>query len=86
MTVQDGLLTPGEVLNRIPDLTRDKLNYWLLKGYIKPIIITKGIRRYNFYSEDSFKRIEIASELIIGQGVKDSYAFNRIENEFDKKP
>jgi len=69
------LLNPGDVLNAISGLKREKLMYWVLKGYIRTHRETRGKRDYVFfYKEDLPKISEVYRRIVIG-GMKDKEAF-----------
>ncbi len=62
------LLHPGDVLNAISGLKREKLMYWVLKGYIRTHRETRGKRDYVFfYKEDLPKISQVYRMIVIGE-------------------
>ena len=78
---------PGDILIAVSGLTRDKLNYWVLKGYIQPIQITKGKSKqvYNNYTNDTLALTKEAYQMIVVDGLKDSKTFERLREESQMK-
>lgn len=77
-------LSPGEVLKAVPGLTRDKLNYWVLKRYIDAIVDQRGNRKYNFFGPKDLPIIKKAYDYIMIKKMKDSEAFRKIYEELNK--
>ncbi len=74
-------LAPGEILNLVQGLTRDKLSYWSDKGYLPVIVEQRANQNYRFYQTKHVPIIEKAHELIVEGGMKDRQAFNKIYND-----
>ncbi len=57
-------MTPKEILDRIPGLTRDQLAYYTKSGYVRPQKIRRGKNEYSEYSDDDFVVIRSAFDYI----------------------
>ena len=68
-------MTPKEILDRIPDLTRDQLAYYAKSGYVHPQKIRRGKNEYAEYSDDDFLVIQIAFNYISRYGTTPKLAF-----------
>ncbi len=77
-------LSPKEVLEAVPALTREKLNHWVLKRYIYANIDQRGNRKYNFFKHKALPIIIKAYDYIMIKKMKDSEAFKKIHDEFNK--
>lgn len=84
MTNINNNMSPGEVLREVPGLTRDKLNYWVLKRYIDVVVDQRGNRKYNFFRQKDLLIIQKAYDYIIIKKMKDSEAFRKIYEELNK--
>lgn len=78
-------LSPKEVLEAVPGLTRDKLNYWALKRYIDVDVEKRGNRKYNYFNPSILPIIKKAYDYIIINKMKDSDAFEKIYEEVKNK-
>lgn len=72
-------MSPKEVLDAVPGLTRDKLNYWALKRYVNVKVDRKGNRNYNYFSRKELPIIKKAYHYIIENKMKDNEAFKKIK-------
>ncbi|MCP4681069.1 MAG: hypothetical protein GY864_01885 [Desulfobacterales bacterium] len=79
-------LSPGEVLEKIPGLRRDKLNYWAKSGYLEIVREQIGNRDFTFYPKSSLPTIKAAYKLIVEGGMKDKVAFKRIDEKRSPQP
>jgi hypothetical protein len=79
-------LSPIEILEKFPNLKREKLMYWTTKGYLKTKVETKGNRKYNYFYPEDLPKIERAYDLIIVRKMKDCEAFNIINKENNNQP
>ena len=68
-------LSPGDILRKIPGLTRDKLSYWVLKRYVPAKIESSGNRNVTKFEESVLPFIQKAYELIVVRKIKDREAF-----------
>lgn len=68
-------MTPKEILERIPDLTRDQLAYYTKSGYVRPQKIRRGKNEYAEYSDDDFVVIQNACNYIHQFGTTPKLAF-----------
>ena len=79
----DGM-SPKEVLDAVPGLTRDKLNYWVLKQYIDVDVDQRGNRKYNYFRPKELPIIKKAYDYVMIKKMKDSEAFGKICEELKK--
>lgn len=69
------LLNPGEVLSAVSGLKREKLMYWVLRGYIRTHRETRGKRDYVYFYKEDLPKINQAYRMIVVGGMKDKEAF-----------
>ena len=74
------LLHPGDVLNAISGLKREKLMYWVLKGYIRTHRETRGKRDYVFFYKEDLPKISQVYRMIVIGGMKDKEAFAKFSS------
>jgi hypothetical protein len=74
------ILTPGEVLNAVLGLKREKLMYWALKGYITVKKETRGKRDYFLFYATDLPKIQQAYKLIVIGSMKDKEAFAKLSD------
>ncbi|MBT6690420.1 hypothetical protein HN903_02545 [archaeon] len=79
MALNNNYLGPGEVLEIVEGLKRDKLAYWTNKNYIPREIEQRGKRDYTYYHKKDIKLIQNAYQLIVVGGMKDKEAFERLK-------
>ncbi len=68
-------MTPKEILERIPDLTRDQLAYYAKSGYVRPQKNQRGKNEYAEYSDDDYLVIRGAFDYINRFGTTPKLAF-----------
>jgi DNA-binding transcriptional MerR regulator len=76
-------MTPGEVIENVSGLTRDKLTYFVRAGYVNPQRKKKGSLSYNDFSEKDFFLVKRAWEYIKKYDMRTKSAFERAEREYD---
>lgn len=70
-------MTPKDIIEKIPGLTRDQLTYYVRMGYVKPRKYTRGKNEYTDFSETDFIVIEEAFGYIERFGTKPKFAFEK---------
>ena len=78
-------MSPKDVLDAVPGLTRDKLNYWALKQYVDVKIEKKGTRKYNHFRPEDLPTIKKAYAYVMINKMKDSEAFEKIYEGLKEK-
>ena len=74
-------MTAGEILSRVPGLTREKLTYYVRAGLVKPNKIRRGELDYNVFAEKDLWIISHAFELIQLYQTRPKAAFERSRKE-----
>ncbi|OGC07525.1 hypothetical protein A2V82_08985 [candidate division KSB1 bacterium RBG_16_48_16] len=70
-------MTPKDVIEKAPGLTRDQLSYFVKMGYVKPKKYTRGKNEYTEYSENDLLVIEKALYYIQTFDTKPKSAFEK---------
>ena len=68
-------MSPKEILDRIPSLTRDQLAYYTKSGYVRPKRTQRGKNEYADYSDDDFLVLQSAFNHIDRFGTTPKLAF-----------
>lgn len=85
-TVYSGLImVPQEVIENIPGLTREKLSYYVNKGYINPEKEKRGSNYFNVFSKEDFLVIKRAFSYIKQFGSQPRIAFEKARKDL-KEP
>jgi hypothetical protein len=74
-------MNAGDILSRVPGLTREKLSYYVRAGFVKPKKIRRGELDYNEFSEEDLITISQAFELIRQYQTRPKAAFERSRKE-----
>jgi len=77
-------MTAGEILSKVPGLTREKLSYYVRVGFVKPKKIRRGELDYNEFSEEDLWTISRAFELIRLYQTRPKAAFERSQKEYQQ--
>ena len=75
-------MTPKEIIDNIPGLTRDQLSYFAKMGYIVPVKSKRGKNEYSEFSNKDFLVIKKAYYYIKSFGTKPQTAFEKAEIEY----
>ena len=74
-------MTPKDIIEKIPGLTRDQLTYYAQMGYVTPRKYQRGKNEYSEFSENDLVVIEKAFYYIKEFGTKPKNAFERVREE-----
>lgn len=74
-------MTPKDIIDKIPNLTRDQLAYYVRMGYVNPRKYTRGKNEYNEFSEKDLLVIEKAFHYIKEFGTTPKIAFGKARED-----
>ena len=77
-------MTAGEILSKVPGLTREKLSYYVRAGFVQPKKIRRGELDFNDFSEEDFWAISHAFEMIRLYQTRPKAAFERSRKELQQ--
>lgn len=78
------LLSPSEILQEIPEITRDELSYYVRMDYITPTKVQRGKLRYNDFSKENLKLLKHAHHYISRYQIFPRDAFKRAQKEIEQ--
>ena len=78
------LLTPAEILEKIPEMTRDELSYYVRIGHVTPNKVQHGKLNYSDFSEENLKLLKYAHHYISRYQMFPREAFKRAQKEIEQ--
>ena len=78
-------MTPKDIIEKIPGLTRDQLSYYVRMRYVNPRKYPRGKNEYSEFSGNDLLVIEKAFHYIENFGTKPKIAFEKAREDL-KQP